>query len=172
MRAEGWRGWTHAVTEVTWWRRWRRFLRWRCAKNKKNVNVGEKKWPNERKKYLKIKLTFYADDFGPVPLAVGATLGGRHVALKEAVGALVASHRVDVVVGAFPTNQEGVVHGGRGSAKHCGGRGKTGHLFMGSAPFKTFKCPMMLSAFSTLSQPLTAHTSACGLRGGQSGRVW
>lgn len=68
------------------------------------------------------ELTFYADDFRPVPLAVGATLGGGHVALQEAVGALVASHGVDVVVGALTTNQEGVVHGGRGSTKHCGGR--------------------------------------------------
>lgn len=44
------------------------------------------------------KLTFYADDFWLVPLAVGATLGGGHVALQEAVGTLVANHRVDVVV--------------------------------------------------------------------------
>lgn len=74
------------------------------------------------------KLTFYADDFWPVPLAVGATLGGGHMALQEAVGALVARHRVDVVVGALPTNQEGVVHGRRGSAQHWrGDGGEAGH---------------------------------------------
>lgn len=64
------------------------------------------------------ELTFYADDFGSVPLAIGATLGGGHVALQEAFGTLVADHRVDVVVGALPTNQEGVFHRRRGSAKH------------------------------------------------------
>lgn len=64
-------------------------------------------------------LTFYADDFRSVPLAIGATLSSGHVALQEAVGALVAHHRVDVVVGALPANQEGVIHSGRGSAKHC-----------------------------------------------------
>lgn len=64
------------------------------------------------------ELTFYADDFRPVPLAIGTTLGGRHVALQEAFGTLVADHRVDVVVGALPTNQEGVIHSRRGSAKH------------------------------------------------------
>ena len=64
------------------------------------------------------ELTFYADDFRPVPFAIGATLGGRHMALQEAFGTLVADHRVDVVVGALPTNQEGIIHRGRGSAKH------------------------------------------------------
>lgn len=64
------------------------------------------------------ELTFYADDFRPVPLAIGATLGGRHVALQEAFSALVADHRVDVIVGALPTNQEGVIHKRRGSTKH------------------------------------------------------
>lgn len=62
---------------------------------------------------------FYADDFRPVPLAVGATLSSGHMTLQEAVGALVARDRVDVVVGALPTNQEGVIHSGRSSAKHC-----------------------------------------------------
>lgn len=62
---------------------------------------------------------FYADDFRSVPFAVGTTLGGGHVALQEAVCALVAHHGVDVVVGALPTNQEGVINSGRGSAKHC-----------------------------------------------------
>lgn len=66
------------------------------------------------------KLTFYADDFWPVPLAVGTTLSGGDVALQEAVDALVAHHRVDVIVGALPTNQEGVIHGRRGSAQHWG----------------------------------------------------
>lgn len=69
------------------------------------------------------KLTFYADDLWPVPLAVGTALGGGHVALQETVGALVARHRVDVVVGALPTNQEGVVHGRGSSAQHWRGRG-------------------------------------------------
>ncbi len=64
------------------------------------------------------ELTFYADDLRSVPLAVGATLGGGHVALQEAVGALVAHYRVDVVVGTLPANQEGVIHSGWGSAKH------------------------------------------------------
>lgn len=50
------------------------------------------------------------------------------MALQEAVGALVARHRVDVVVGALPTNQEGVVHGRRGSAQHWrGDGGEAGH---------------------------------------------
>lgn len=75
----------------------------------------------EKTRAIKRKLTFYADDLGPVPLSVRATLGGGHVALQEAVGALVARHRVDVVVGALPTNQEGVVHGRRGSTQHWRG---------------------------------------------------
>lgn len=50
------------------------------------------------------------------------------MALQEAVGTLVARHRVDVVVGAFPTNQEGVVHGRRGSTQHWRGDGEeAGH---------------------------------------------
>lgn len=65
------------------------------------------------------ELTFYADDFRSVPLAIGATLSGGHVALQEAFGTLVADDRVDVVVGALPTNREGVFHRRRGSAKHC-----------------------------------------------------
>lgn len=74
-------------------------------------------------------LTFYADDFRSVPLSVGAALGGGHVALQEAFGALVADDGVDVVVGALPANQEGVIHGGRGSAKHWRmekGKGRAG----------------------------------------------
>lgn len=66
-------------------------------------------------------LTFYADDFRSVPLSVGAALGGGHVALQEAFGALVADDGVDVVVGALPADQEGVVHRGRGSAEHWRG---------------------------------------------------
>lgn len=74
------------------------------------------------------KLTFYADDLRPVPLAVGATLGGGHVALQEAVGALVACHRMDVVVWALPTNQEGVVHGRGSATQHWRAEGEeTGH---------------------------------------------
>lgn len=38
------------------------------------------------------ELTFYADDFRPVPLAIGATLGCGHVALQEAFNTLVADH--------------------------------------------------------------------------------
>lgn len=84
--------------------------------------------PREKTRSIERKLTFYADDFGPVPLSVSATLGGGHVALQEAVGALVARHRVDVVVGALPTNQEGVVHGRRGSTQHWrGDREEAGH---------------------------------------------
>lgn len=64
------------------------------------------------------ELTFYADDFRSVPFAIGATLCCGHVALQEAFGTLVADNRVDVVVGALPTNQEGVIHRRRGSAKH------------------------------------------------------
>lgn len=64
------------------------------------------------------ELTFYADDFRSVPLAIGAALSSWHVALQEAFGALVADYRVDVVVGALPTNQEGVIHRRRGSTKH------------------------------------------------------
>lgn len=62
---------------------------------------------------------FYADDFRPVPLAIGTALSGGHMALQEAVGTLVAHYGVDVIVGALPTNQEGIIHSGRGSAKHC-----------------------------------------------------
>lgn len=65
-----------------------------------------------------VKLTFYADDFRSVPLAIGATLSSRHMALQEAVGALVTHHRVDIIVGKLPTNQEGIIHSGWGSAKH------------------------------------------------------
>lgn len=64
------------------------------------------------------ELTFYADDFRSVPFAIGATLSGGHVALQEAFGTLVADDGVNVVVGALPTNQEGVIHRRRGSAKH------------------------------------------------------
>lgn len=67
----------------------------------------------------RVKLTFYADDFRPVPLAVGTTLSSGHMALQEPIGALVAHHGVDVIVGALPTNQEGVIHSGWGSTKHC-----------------------------------------------------
>lgn len=63
-------------------------------------------------------LTFYADDLGPVPLAVSATLSCGNVALQEAFCTLVTDHRVYVVVRAFPTNQVGVVHRGRSSTKH------------------------------------------------------
>lgn len=66
-----------------------------------------------------MKLTFYADDFGFLPLSISATLCSRHVALQETIGALVTRHGVDVVMGAPPANQEGVVHRGRGPAEHC-----------------------------------------------------
>lgn len=39
-----------------------------------------------------VKLTFYADDFRPVPLPVGTTLSSGHMALQEAVGTLVAHY--------------------------------------------------------------------------------
>lgn len=71
---------------------------------------------------LCMKLTFYADDLWPVPLAVGATLSGGNVALQEAVGALVTHHGVDVIVGTLPTDEEGVVHGGRSAAEDCRGQ--------------------------------------------------
>lgn len=65
------------------------------------------------------------------------------MALQEAVGTLVAHYRVDVVVGALPTNQKGIIHGGRGSAKHCRGReiqNITGrpHLYMSSSVIKKY----------------------------------
>lgn len=44
-------------------------------------------------------LTFYADNFRPVPLAISAALSSGYVALQEAVSALVAHYRVDIVVG-------------------------------------------------------------------------
>lgn len=69
-----------------------------------------------------VKLTSYADDFGPVPLAVGTTFSSGHMALQEAVSTLVAHYWVDVIVRALSTNQEGVIHGGRGSAEDCGGK--------------------------------------------------
>lgn len=40
------------------------------------------------------------------------------MALQEAVCALIAHHRVDVVVGTLPANQEGIVHSRWGSTKH------------------------------------------------------
>lgn len=40
------------------------------------------------------------------------------MALQEALGALVADDGVDVIVGALPANQEGVIYRRRGSAKH------------------------------------------------------
>ena len=69
-------------------------------------------------------LTLGADDLGLVPLAVGATLGRGDVALQEAVGALVAHHRVDVVVRPLAPNQEGVLRRGRSPTKHCPRRGR------------------------------------------------
>lgn len=41
------------------------------------------------------------------------------MALEETIGALVARHGVDVIVGAFPTNQEAVVHDGRRATENC-----------------------------------------------------
>lgn len=82
--------------------------RWKCGDDPSKEEVS----------FFANALTFYADDFWAIPLAIGATLGGRHVALQEAFGTLVPDHRVDVVVGALPTNQEGVIHKRRGSAKH------------------------------------------------------
>lgn len=77
------------------------------------------RWPSKHQGSLVTKeLTFYADDFRAVPLSIGATLSGGHVALQEAFGTLVADYGVDVVVGALPTNQEGVFHRRRGSTKH------------------------------------------------------
>lgn len=68
------------------------------------------------------KLTFYADDFWSVPLAVGTTLGGGNMALQEAAGALVTHYRVDVIVGTLPANQEGIIHSGRCSTENCRGQ--------------------------------------------------
>lgn len=65
-----------------------------------------------------VKLTFYADDFRSVPLAIGTTLSGGHVTLQEAISALVAHYRVDVVVGTLLTNEEGIIHKRWGPAKH------------------------------------------------------
>lgn len=39
-----------------------------------------------------LTLTFYADDFRSVPLAVSTTLSSGHVPLQEAIGALVTRY--------------------------------------------------------------------------------
>lgn len=45
-----------------------------------------------------LRLTFSADDLGSFPDSIGSAADGWYVALKEAVGALVPHHSVDVVV--------------------------------------------------------------------------
>lgn len=66
-------------------------------------------------------LTLRTDDPGSLPGPIGPAAGGGDVALKEAFGALVADHRVDVIMRPPPADQMGVLHGGRGPAQHCGG---------------------------------------------------
>lgn len=94
---------------------------------------------------------FYADDFGSVPLAVGATLSSGHMALQEAIGALVAHHRVDVVVGSLPTNQESIIHSGRCSAKHCSLLADVGQIVIAGhvIPFAVFMSDHNYAVFSS-----------------------
>lgn len=75
-------------------------------------------------------LTLCADDAGSFPGAVGPAAGSRDVALEEALGALVADHSVDVIVGPSPTHQMGIVHHWRGSAQHCRIQINNNHLIM------------------------------------------
>lgn len=64
-------------------------------------------------------LTLCADDPGSLPAAVGPAASGGDVALEEALRALVAYHRVDVIMWPSPTYQMGVLHRGRSPAQHC-----------------------------------------------------
>lgn len=66
------------------------------AKNKTNENAASSL---VFQTFCHAILTFYAYNFRPVPFAVSTTLSSGDVALQEAIGALVAHHRVDIIVG-------------------------------------------------------------------------